>query len=128
MRFGHLRLYHVSGDSMEPTYTDGDIVVGELTRQATDIRLEDIVIVRSPHDEAHLIVKRVAGLPGMELELVGCGSGPIAPGMCAILSDNPSRGGDSRSRGPIPMSDIVARVLRPRRQLGARATQPQDLR
>lgn len=61
----------VDGESMEPSYDDGDILYG---RPADDVRVNDVVVVRKPtawddgrHDSNEYIVKRIVGVGGMTI-------------------------------------------------------------
>lgn len=61
----------VDGESMEPSYDDGDILYG---RPADDVRVNDVVVVRKPtawddgrHDSNEYIVKRIVGASGMTI-------------------------------------------------------------
>jgi len=64
----HYRLSMAVGESMLPTLNTGDLLlVDKLVYQNTDPRRGDIVVVRSRKE---LIVKRVVGLPGEEVEVI----------------------------------------------------------
>lgn len=67
----------VDGESMEPSYDDGDILYG---RPADDVRVNDVVVVRKPtawddghHDSNEYIVKRIVGVGGMTICMSGEG-------------------------------------------------------
>ncbi|HNQ72100.1 MAG TPA: signal peptidase I [Verrucomicrobiota bacterium] len=64
----HYSLYLTKGESMLPGLQSGDLVlVDKLAYRTTEPERGDIVVARD-HDD--LIVKRVVGLPGEEIELV----------------------------------------------------------
>lgn len=56
----------VSGDSMNPTYTNGDVLF--LWEYEFDIKRYDVVVVGTEHGD---IVKRVIGLPGETVVIEG---------------------------------------------------------
>jgi signal peptidase I len=63
----HFSLYIAKGESMLPGLRSGDLVlVDKLAYRATDPERGDIVVALEGND---LIVKRVVGLPGEEVEL-----------------------------------------------------------
>ena len=63
----HFSLYIAKGESMLPGLRSGDLVlVDKLAYKATDPERGDIVVALEGND---LIVKRVVGLPGEEVEL-----------------------------------------------------------
>lgn len=112
-----LLIVTVQGDSMRPALADQTLVACERVDNQ-QLRRGDVVVVRPPGPERY-IVKRLAGLPGDDLSVLGCGSGTIPPGHGVILSDNSLRRGDSRDIGPILLSTIIARrvqVTCPRRK------------
>lgn len=64
----HFSLYIAKGESMLPGLRSGDLVlVDKLAYQATEPKRGDMVVARDRDD---LIVKRVVGLPGEEVELL----------------------------------------------------------
>lgn len=65
---GWLQPIVVAGDSMAPTFVDGQRLF--IKRNVTPQRW-DTVVVRSPMDAERLVVKRVVGLPGEEVCLRG---------------------------------------------------------
>jgi signal peptidase I len=64
----HFSLYIAKGESMLPGLRSGDLVlVDRLAYQATEPKRGEVVVARDRDD---LIVKRVVGLPGEEVELL----------------------------------------------------------
>ncbi|MCS7312778.1 MAG: nickel-type superoxide dismutase maturation protease [Acidobacteria bacterium] len=99
------RVYRVRGASMAPTLGDGDYVLvdGGAYREGSP-QPGDIVVARHPFYENRYIVKRVrAVLEGGRLFLEG---------------DAPYDSTDSHALGPVPVSQVVGRVVRrwPRRR------------
>lgn len=62
----------VRGSSMEPNIADGDrLLVDRLSYALGDVERFDVVILAAPDDPAVDYVKRVVGLPGDVVELLG---------------------------------------------------------
>jgi len=87
----------VRGRSMEPTLHDGDRV---LIRYDARVRPGRLVVARLP--DGALAIKRA-----VERRTTASGE----PGWW-LLSDNPDEGVDSRHRGPIPDTAVLAVVVR----------------
>ena len=86
----------VHGRSMEPTLHAGDRLFVSYAREA---RAGDLVLARFP--DGALVVKRVADVRETRTG---------APGVW-LLSDDPHHGVDSRHRGVIADTDVLAVVL-----------------
>lgn len=124
------RVAIVRGDSMEPTYRDGGVVVAWRLHGSRDaLRAGDVVLVRLGHDT---IIKRVAYMPGDTIRSPQAiafarvrdyfePAGPPMPGAIeplrvpdgtvVVLGDNRSISEDSRLFGPVPLRDVVARAI-----------------
>ncbi len=62
----------VSGSSMYPTFKNGQyLIVNELSYHFTNPHRGDVIIFRYPLDPSQYFIKRVIGLPGEKLTLVG---------------------------------------------------------
>ena len=84
----------VVGDSMLPALRPGDCL---LLSQRSRIAVGDLVVVRRPHVDGLLLVKRVARR---------------ADGGWWVLSDNAAAGlDDSRAFGVLPDACVVGKVL-----------------
>ncbi|MBW2460611.1 MAG: signal peptidase I [Deltaproteobacteria bacterium] len=59
----------VEGPSMEPGWVDGDRVI--VSRPVADLRPGDVVIFESPDTDELLVMKRVIGVAGDEIDLDG---------------------------------------------------------
>lgn len=131
----------VRGASMEPTFEGGDyLIVDQLSYRLHPPERGDVVIMRYPKDPSVFFIKRIIGLPGETVELVGDkiiierpGDAPsltldqsyIAPGHVEneygvyhlgsneyfVMGDNRTASSDSRSWGALPRRDIVGRAL-----------------
>jgi len=84
--------FEVIGRSMAPTLEPGDWLLAERRRRPI---AGDIVLARDPRDPARTLVKRVAAVDADGVWLAG---------------DNPAESTDSRTFGPVPRSNIIARV------------------
>jgi nickel-type superoxide dismutase maturation protease len=83
----------VAGDSMLPTYRDGDwVVVSRVFRAAPG----QVVVALDPRGGARQLVKRLAARRGSGWWVVG---------------DNPGASTDSRTFGAVPQELILGRVL-----------------
>ncbi len=66
------QVYSISGHSMEPTLQDGQRVVVDKVRPALgEIERGDLIIFISPEDPAKNLIKRVIGIGGDRIELIG---------------------------------------------------------
>ncbi len=79
---------------MEPALRAGDwIVVTSLSRPP---RVGEIVLVRDPRDPENLMLKRVAA---------------VADQAFTVLGDRPDESTDSRTFGPVPLANLLARAV-----------------
>lgn len=122
----------VSGDSMSPTYKDGDIVSTTKFSDISDLSIGDIIVFKA--DNA-LLIKRVEGLPGDSIVIEngylyrnGIKVEEPFPGMDSsglfespviipenelfVLGDNRNYSKDSRIIGTISTSEIIGIVNR----------------
>ncbi len=75
----------VSGDSMYPTFHDGEyLIVDELSYNLNKIHRGDVVIFRYPGDTKKFFIKRIIGLPNETIVITG---GQIEVFPCKIQSD-----------------------------------------
>ncbi|MCL2500086.1 MAG: signal peptidase I [Defluviitaleaceae bacterium] len=132
------RMAHVDGNSMEPTLSNGNIVVlNRLGWLVSGPRVNDIVAFPYRMDPSENFIKRVIGLPGDTVDIVDGAfyvNGvlledaftheriadrwdtnfpvTIPEGTVFVLGDNRNGSKDSRfsSVGNVPISEIVGRV------------------
>lgn len=127
------RLGVVTGESMLPTYQDGQMVlVNRRFWRHTPIKRGDVVLVRKDRD---VLIKRIACLPGEEItdpELLAraytggladyyeqpipaaAGRRPrlfVPENFYVVLGDNRPASDDSRAFGPVPEHDVLGVVV-----------------
>ncbi len=62
----------VSGESMSPTFNDGDyLVIDKLAYAHSEPQRNDVIVFRYPLDPSLYYIKRVVGLPGETVEVEG---------------------------------------------------------
>jgi signal peptidase I len=131
------RMGVVTGESMSPTFSDGQVVL--VRRMATlgrKLHRGDVVLVHNDHD---VIIKRVFRLPGEEIDhsfpdvlrsterrdltdyyeqkTINTPTGPqkhyyVPDGYLVVIGDNTSNSEDSRVFGPVSIKDVLGVVVR----------------
>ena len=129
----------VKGASMEPSFHDNEyILTDKVSYRLGNPKRGDVVVFKSPRNPEIDYIKRVIGLPGERVKIMGgfvlindkklnetylpsttvvfpgafLSEGKelkIAPGEYFLMGDNRNHSSDSREWGPIPKSDIVGR-------------------
>ena len=128
--------YRVRGDSMAPTYMEGDILsVGRSSSTGRSPSRGDVVVFLDPRDSSSRFLKRVVAVPGEEVGFVegtllvnreplgepylhglpptlglGSDSWVLEDDEFFVLGDNRARSTDSRDFGPVQADSIVGRV------------------
>jgi signal peptidase I len=127
------RMAVVRGDSMLPTYRDGQVVlVNRWHALNGPLRQGDVVLIQKGDE---VLIKRIAYLPGQtieppasfafrrvweyfEVERQPDVQDPrrgvrlkVPPKYAVVLGDNPSVSEDSRLFGPVALNDILGRVV-----------------
>lgn len=128
----------VSGDSMVPTFQDGEyLIVDELSFFLRTPERGEVIIFHYPKDTSKYFIKRIIGLPG-ETVFVEQGSLKIitaegathtvqesyiktqnltdmrvtlADDQYFVMGDNRDESSDSRYWGPVPKAQIVGRAF-----------------
>lgn len=124
----------VQGQSMMPTFTNGEVVVvNKLSRNLKALKKGDVIILHTRHDD---LIKRIAYLPGDVIpypyslafrrvwkyfDVIHKPSKSYAnddhvdikvpPGYIVVLGDNLEVSDDSRYFGPLPIRDIEGKVI-----------------
>lgn len=128
----------VSGQSMEPTFHDGNyLLIDEIAYRVREPERGEVIVFRYPGDHRSYYIKRIIGLPG-ERVMIKSGRitvtsvegnevkldepyvmpGPLTgdvdmklnPGSYFVMGDNRGFSYDSRSWGPLEQSDIIGLV------------------
>jgi signal peptidase I len=125
------RLAVVRGESMMPTYRDGQLLlVNRLYGINGPLRRGDVVLVQTATD---VLIKRIAYLPGDTIsmpeafafrrvrdyfEIERPQGGPdlrprlrVPAGYIVVLGDNRRVSEDSRAFGPVPFKDVLGRIV-----------------
>ncbi len=130
----------VSGESMIPTFHDGDyLVIDELSYRIHEPRRGDVIVFQPPNQRKGVYyIKRIVGLPG---ETIRIANGKImikspdseeeeelsepylqnissdtlttqvGPAEVFVLGDNRPRSSDSRAWGTLPIENITGKAL-----------------
>ncbi|GAB2506052.1 S26 family signal peptidase [Nocardiopsis aegyptia] len=119
----------VIGESMAPTFLDGDRVLVRRGR-ADALRVGDVIVFGGPlhGDDRHgddrtppepgrpaMVVKRVAALPGDPVPATvptGDGRSTVPSASLVLLGDNADRSIDSRVWGPVRADGVLGVVVR----------------
>lgn len=121
------RLGIVLGHSMEPTLNNTDLFLLEVKKVSPqDLKVGDVIAVKV---DGLILVKRVYALPGQKVKKVpGRGDNlyywlspwwlskntyEVPEGHILVIGDNLDDSMDSRDFGPIPLEDVVGKVILP---------------
>ena len=124
-----LRITIISGTSMRPTFSDGQIVAAQTIGASAKFDRGDVITFFPYEDSGITYIKRIIGLPGetiqssgdivfidgKELESIG-GTGTWGPVVIPddavfVMGDNRASSCDSRMIGCISFSQINTRVI-----------------
>ncbi|XP_024372322.1 mitochondrial ATP-independent inner membrane protease subunit 2 isoform X2 [Physcomitrium patens] len=118
---GRLTFKHmIKGTEMTPTFaSQGEtLLIRSLPRPSPrSVFVGDVVMLKDPQNPETKLVRRIAALEGEEMVSLSAEDEPfkLAPGTCWVLCDNesisPKESRDSRSFGPLPLSNIVGRAI-----------------
>lgn len=142
IRFFVVQPFVVRGPSMEPTFENREyLVVDELTYYRRPPVRDEVVVFRYPKDPSEFFIKRIIGLPGERIDIVGGqvkitnalhSSGAILDESYLtppnrptypdahwalgaeeyfVLGDNRDQSSDSRFWGPVGRKFLVGRVI-----------------
>ncbi|CAL5018717.1 unnamed protein product [Urochloa decumbens] len=108
------------GEAMAPIIspTGGALLVRKLANLSpTQVFAGDVVLLKDPEKSDDLIIRRLAALEGYEMVSNDEKDEPfvLEKDQCWVLADNqalkPKEARDSRLFGPVPMTDILGRVI-----------------
>lgn len=72
VRYFLIQPFFVKGQSMEPTFQDGNyLIVDEISYRLRAPERGEVIVFRYPYDTSEFYIKRIIGLPGDRVELVG---------------------------------------------------------
>src|SRR3989344_3460559 len=135
------QLLRITGDSMVPTFKDGEQIIAEkISIKFKDLERGEILIFNHPQNNSRLLIKRLIALPGEKVNLINGkvlinGSEILEPylqpttqtfGMKIIkdeaefnvpedsyilMGDNREQSADSREFGPVKKDMIIGRAF-----------------
>lgn len=140
IRYFIFQPFFVRGQSMEPTFENGDyLIIDEISYRFREPLRGEVVVFKYPNNPSQRYIKRIIGLPGETIEI---DDGKIIiykngktevldesnylPGFLEtpgdvnlsldeneyfVLGDNRISSADSRRWGPLPKENIVGRVF-----------------
>lgn len=97
---------NVSGESMVPTFNDGDFILTSAVYDSTELNVGDIVILK---ENGKYLVKRIYGTPNTTTDIDIIKHIPavqLGDNEYYVVGDNYQVSRDSRSFGPIQRDDI----------------------
>ena len=100
-------IVQICGESMYPTYKDGELILGTRVFNKDKLEVGDVVVYRSPMDADRIVIKRIdhrGEWTNNENFFMYC------------LGDNSDFSYDSRHYGYISSKDIVCKVIDQRRK------------
>ncbi|KAM7254139.1 hypothetical protein ACFE04_031821 [Oxalis oulophora] len=113
-------LHWNKGQEMAPTIGDqgGTLLVRKIPlADPATVFVGDVVVVREPESLGSYLVRRLAATEGYEMVSADEKDEPfvLEKDQCWLLADNetlkPKDANDSRTFGPVPMTNIVGRVI-----------------
>ena len=140
IRYFVLQPFYVKGASMEPNFHDNEyLIIDELSYRFHQPHRGDVVVLRNPSQLNEFFIKRVIGLPGERVVIAngqvsifdqnghgglidesaylkssvktfGSVDLTLEKDQVYVMGDNRPASLDSRSFGPIPISDLVGRT------------------
>ncbi|XKT74169.1 MAG: signal peptidase I [Patescibacteria group bacterium UBA2163] len=141
IRFFIAQPFIVRGASMEPTFSSGEyLIVDQVSYRFNEPARGDVIILRYPKDNSVFFIKRVIGLPGETVEIVGnririhregietpprvldehyleldqlqdeYGAYTLSEDEYFVLGDNRQKSSDSRTWGVLKRDEIVGRA------------------
>uniref|UniRef100_A0A5B6ZRV1 Putative Peptidase S24/S26A/S26B/S26C family protein isoform 1 n=1 Tax=Davidia involucrata TaxID=16924 RepID=A0A5B6ZRV1_DAVIN len=113
-------LHWNKGEEMAPAVAGqrGTLLVRKIpVADPTRVFVGDVVVLKDPEISDNYLVRRLAAIEGYEMVSTDEKDEPfvLEKDQCWVLADNenlkPKEANDSRTFGPVPMTDIVGRVI-----------------
>lgn len=98
-------IIQICGDSMFPTYKEGEILVGYRLYRKDHLKVGDIILFQNT-EERRTVIKRIADIREENGNL-----------LFFVLGDNPEVSYDSRNYGYISSDKLTCRLFNQRRKL-----------
>ncbi len=117
--FSGFKMVQVSGESMTPLYRDGQkVLMTNWYWLVGPVRHDDIVVIKGSSPGEYLF-KRAQYLSGETVDWVNVprtwtmasGRYKVPEGYIFVIGDNLAASSDSRDFGPVPVEDIVGKVI-----------------
>jgi signal peptidase I len=117
----------VSGESMSPTFKDGErLLACRAYWLIGPVQRKDVVVLDDPQKDGGRIIKRVLALGGDTVDLknvpmdwsIADGPYKVPKGYAYVIGDNYGASEDSRKFGPVPLTQIEAKVVHIGRENG----------
>ncbi len=106
------KLFVVSGSSMKPAYSHGDVVLVEKISHHFFIQRDDILIFEHPRgDNDDIQIKRVIGLPTETVNLDDGFSMYLGSLDYFVIGDNRNESTDSRNFGTIQPEHVIGKPM-----------------
>lgn len=96
--------FEVIGDSMHPTYIDGELLFGTRLFRKSNLKAGDVVLYHCPTDTKKVVIKRVRYVSDDKKEIY-------------CLGDNSEVSYDSRNYGFFATKFIICKVIDTRRNM-----------
>lgn len=104
--YHYFPLIQVIGDSMYPTYKEGEILLGTRLYKKSNLKAGDVVLFRCSYDNNRIVIKRIDHIVTVNKE----------PKLFYFLGDNPEHSYDSRHYGYVSSKNLVCKVINQRRK------------
>jgi signal peptidase I len=123
----------VDGESMMPTLQTGEfVVVNRLAYKLGSLEHGDVIVFRFPRDPNQEYIKRIIGLPGDVVKVLGGqvlvngqpleepyiaappgyqGEWTVPEGSLFVLGDNRNNSSDSHNWGAVPVNYVIGKAL-----------------
>ena len=103
-------LFQVVGDSMFPTYQNGEVLWGTKFFKKSSLKIGDVVVYKAPTEDSEIVIKRIAHIKGNVLGEM----------FLYCVGDNEDVSYDSRYYGYVPVDRVLFKPLDQREKSGSR--------